>query len=350
MIDREKLLAPLAGSTPVGPNLRTVSGDTTLAEIANFRRQEDAAFDPNGRGKDSDWGAVARACQAALSEKSKDLQIAAHLAEALCRTQGFVGGTQGVRVLRELLERYWNEVHPGVEDGEIVPALRARWIGWLGTSNDFLSAVKSIPVTSGPGVPGRSWRDYEGSQRVDSANLQPDKKPYEEMIQNGMITGSDWKAAVSATPLDRLRATVESIRGMEAEVKALDALCSERFTEDAPNLVDLQNLLSECGNYLHARAGDAEPAPAAGTETPKGATASGAASRGGGPITSRDEAFRRLKEAADYLRRTEPHSPVPYLVDRAVNWGDKPFRDVLKDVLRDDKAFKGILETLGMTE
>jgi type VI secretion system ImpA family protein len=352
MLDREKLLAPIPGGSPAGPNLRTVAGDTSLAEIAEFRRQEDAAFDPNGRGKDSDWAGVSRTCQRVLAEKSKDLQVAAHLVEALCRTQGYPGAVEGMRLVRELLERYWNEIHPGVEDGEVIHALRSRWVSWLGSSNDFLSAVRSIPVTSGPGVPARSWRDYENSQRVDTASLQQDKKPYEEMIANGLITGADWKAAVASTPLDRLRAVVESIKAMEQEALGLSKFCSEKFPEDAPNLVDLTNLLGECGSYLQTRLGSAEPEPEpAATPSAKGAApAPGAAAQRGGPITSRDEAFRRLREAADYLRRTEPHSPVPYLVDRAVGWGDKPFRDVLKDVLRDEKAFKGILETLGMNE
>jgi predicted component of type VI protein secretion system len=75
-----------------------------------------------------------------------------------------------------------------------------------------------------------------------------------------------------------------------------------------------------------------------------------AAHGGGGPIASRDDAYRRLREAAEYLRRTEPHSPVPYLVERAVNWGQMPFQEVLRDVLKDDKARASLLETLGLND
>ena len=37
----------------------------------------------------------------------------------------------------------------------------------------------------------------------------------------------------------------------------------------------------------------------------------------------REDAYRQLRGIADYLARTEPHSPVPYLIYRAVEWGEK---------------------------
>ena len=353
MIDRERLLAPLAGESPAGPNLRLLSGDTTFAELTELRREEDPAVDPDGRGKEADWSGALRLSARVLAERSKDLQIAAHLTEALTRTKGFGGTLDGLRFVRELLDRYWDTLHPGVEDGEVVLALRARWISWLGSSREFLAAVRSVPLTSGPGVPPLSWQDHENTQRVDAAALQSDKRPYEELIASGLVPGSEWKAALGATPLERLRGAVDTIDSCLEEIRGLTAWCEERFGDESPNLVELSNLLGDCRDYLAARIGGGEapeesadgPAEAAG---PESTSAPGA--RSAGPIASRDEAFRRLKEAADYLRRAEPHSPVPYLVDRAVAWGEMPFRDVLKDVLRDDKAFKSILETLGMSD
>ena len=39
---------------------------------------------------------------------------------------------------------------------------------------------------------------------------------------------------------------------------------------------------------------------------------------------NRADALRRLEALAVYFRRTEPHSPVSYLVQRAVRWGEMP--------------------------
>lgn len=69
---------------------------------------------------------------------------------------------------------------------------------------------------------------------------------------------------------------------------------------------------------------------------------------GSGPITSREEAFRRLNEAADYLMRTEPHSPCPYLVKRAVAWGKMPLTELLQDLVRSEGDLQELYGLLGM--
>lgn len=347
MIDRERVLAPFGGDAPAGPNLRLVAGDTTLADLADLRRFEDPALDPDGRGKDADWRGVARLCTTVLTERSKDLQVAAHLTEAQAHLEGFPGVADGLKLVRELIVEFWPTLHPGVEEGEVIPALRSRWVSWLGSSRDFLAAIRSVVLTSGPGVPARRWLDYENSRRVDAAGLQSDKKQYQELIALGLIPGSEWQAAVAGTPHDRLKATLDGIGACEEEVRLLTATCNERFPEETPNLVELSNLLGDIKEYLGKRLGSPAGAEEDAAPAQEGAAAPAAGGKAG-PIGSRDEAFRRLREAADYLRRVEPHSPVPYLVDRAVGWGEMPFKDVIRDVLRDDKAFKSILETLGM--
>lgn len=73
-------------------------------------------------------------------------------------------------------------------------------------------------------------------------------------------------------------------------------------------------------------------------------------SAAGGAITNRKVAFERLKEVADFLRKTEPHSPVSYLVNRAVKWGDMPLESVLAELVKNTDVRKQILETLGLKE
>jgi type VI secretion system protein VasJ len=71
---------------------------------------------------------------------------------------------------------------------------------------------------------------------------------------------------------------------------------------------------------------------------------------GAGPITNRKVAFERLREVADFLRRTEPHSPVSYLVSRAVKWGEMPLEEVLSELVKNKDVRLQILETLGVKE
>jgi predicted component of type VI protein secretion system len=99
---------------------------------------------------------------------------------------------------------------------------------------------------------------------------------------------------------------------------------------------------------------------AAGEEMPAaaGASAAGGAeearlgvaafSGGTGPIGSRTEAYYRLAEAAEYLLRTEPHSPVPYLVKRAVQWGNMSLTELLYEFIGNPDDLVMIQRLLGM--
>ena len=69
-----------------------------------------------------------------------------------------------------------------------------------------------------------------------------------------------------------------------------------------------------------------------------------------GPITGREEAYRRLVEAARYLKRVEPHSPTPYLVMKAVSWGDKTLEELLKEFVHQGFNIEALLTFLGMDE
>jgi type VI secretion system protein ImpA len=75
-----------------------------------------------------------------------------------------------------------------------------------------------------------------------------------------------------------------------------------------------------------------------------GRTGGGAAT---GAIQNRQDALKRLAEIADYFQRTEPHSPVSYLVQRGVKWGNMPLETWLQDVIKDDSTLSSLRQTLG---
>ncbi|MGL4461619.1 MAG: hypothetical protein ACRC1K_05650, partial [Planctomycetia bacterium] len=81
-------------------------------------------------------------------------------------------------------------------------------------------------------------------------------------------------------------------------------------------------------------------------------TAAGA-STGFTPSTapaSRDEVYRALRHAADVLEKLEPHSPVPFLVRRAVDLGAMPFPVMIKQLVRDAAVLEGLFREIGVPE
>lgn len=67
----------------------------------------------------------------------------------------------------------------------------------------------------------------------------------------------------------------------------------------------------------------------------------------GGQPGNRAQALQQLRMVADFFRRTEPHSPVAYLADKAASWGDMPLHVWLRAVIKDPAAISGVEELLG---
>ena len=84
--------------------------------------------------------------------------------------------------------------------------------------------------------------------------------------------------------------------------------------------------------------------------TEPGDAAASAAPLPSGPITSRQDAYRMLEAAAAYLQRTEPHSPTPYLVKRAVTWGQMSLADLMQEIVREEGDLTRYFSLLGISQ
>lgn len=69
-----------------------------------------------------------------------------------------------------------------------------------------------------------------------------------------------------------------------------------------------------------------------------------------GPIRSRADAYRQLSTIADYLQKIEPHSPTPYLIRRAVAWGNMPLTDLLQELMNGSGDLVEIYRLLGIRD
>jgi type VI secretion system protein ImpA len=76
----------------------------------------------------------------------------------------------------------------------------------------------------------------------------------------------------------------------------------------------------------------------------------GAASGTGGPLRSRAQALQQLQQVAEFFRRTEPHSPVAYLAEKAARWGEMPLHVWLKRVIKDSSVLDQMEEMLDINQ
>ena len=86
MMSLDDLLQPLS-PLPAGPDLRLLAGDVTFHDIRRKREALSEADSPSGQPKHADWHGVINDCERALKERTKDLDLACLLTEALvCRS------------------------------------------------------------------------------------------------------------------------------------------------------------------------------------------------------------------------------------------------------------------------
>jgi type VI secretion system protein ImpA len=67
-------------------------------------------------------------------------------------------------------------------------------------------------------------------------------------------------------------------------------------------------------------------------------------------IADRTHAYELLDAVAQYLARTEPHSPTPYLLKRAVAWGGMPLPELMREVVSQEGDLTRYFAMLGLHE
>jgi len=357
VMDVDGLLAPLPGNNPAGENLQYSGLHDQIREAR--RAEEDLAQgDWQRELKAADWDEVVALSTEALSSRTKDLQVGAWLAEARVKLQGFAGLRDSLRVMRGLHEQFWDSVYPEVEEEDL--EARANALAWM--NRQLAIAVQEIPITKGGGG-GFSFLQWEEAKKLDlppnaasmdSEALSRLNQERARAVEAGKITTEEFNKSKNATRRAFYEETVRLVSECWGEFEALDRAMDERFGRQTPGLGELKKALDAVRTFLEKTVKEkrvSEPDAVAGGE---GAEAGGEAgeeagpARAGGPVRTRQEALRRLAEVADYFRRTEPHSPVSYLVQRAITWGQMPLDAWLKDVIKDSSQLESLRETLGL--
>lgn len=336
MQELDALLEPIAGSSPGGDDLAfSVEYDA----IAEARRADDPSLEQGAWVTDlkqSDWPAVERQAGELLRLRSKDLRLAGWWAEAQARNHGFGGLARGYRLVAGLCELYWDDLHPRSEDGD--EEQRIGNLTWLIThSARWLRELPLVQSARG----GHGLGEIEAAASRGSDADGPD---------SGTID-----AARRDTPHEFYVRLVERLDECAAALAAMEAAVDARLGMDGPGFGTLRDTMDHvrtAGRRFAREAGvlldgvAAEPTPA--IDLPADAVV---ATQGPvGPITSRREAITRLREVAEYFRRTEPHSPVAYLADKAAHWGEMPLHVWLRRVVKDHGTLEQLEDLLDSSE
>lgn len=347
LLDFDALLAPIAGENPAGQAVR-YAGDYDELRALLPKPDRDAL---EAGGQAGQWPKLVQLASKKLRERSKDLMIAGWLTEGLVHQHGFAGLRDGLILIRRLLEEYWEGVYPLPDEGDLevraaplLALLEKNAPLWIGEIPLAPSPIRDPETDEAVPVTYNLWHAIAVAQLAD-------KRPLAPLMDEAM----------QSAPVDYLRQLHEDLQEASDAASALREVLDAQFGEAAPGVSGVQEALARCRGRLAAalarrgivlggaeeEAGEEEPAAAA--EGRAGAAV--AVEENGalaGPIRGREDALRRLHEVADFFRRTEPHSPVPYLIHRAIRWSRLSFEQLLVELVKDENARMEIIRTLGL--
>ncbi len=221
-LDIESFLEPIRDDSPAGDYLRW---ESEYSEIEAVRQQDDDAKSQGGwersRQKKADWVGLIGLTTQLLRTKTKDLQIAAWLAEGLAQTGGLPGIRDGLLLIVALQDKFWDSAHP--ESGDL--ELREGVYDFLDHPRRFPLFIINTPITDFRGLNRFSFRQYKESRDFENTLLgQPSKADelLREYVEDGKIRAADFDKAVNVTEPAFLQQTREGLSVCLAAVDKLD--------------------------------------------------------------------------------------------------------------------------------
>ena len=333
----EQLLAPISPDAPCGED---IAFSPDLDAIAKARQADDPSLEQGAwvtTLKEADWKFVAARCDKLIESRSKDLRLAVWLAEARGKTSGLRGLGEGLLLVAGLCERYWDSVHPLPDEDAF--ELRIGNLSWIAARAPQL--MREIALTEGAGT-AFSMIDIEAAHgRPADAEPGPDVDAARKRSSHGFYRSLLADAEFCMEAIDVLERAVDEKLGADGP----------GFSGARSGLQSLIHMVTtsarEVGALMDGQGGAVE---AVVSNEPAVQAVAGMPCVQAGAAQTRMQAIAQLRAVADFFRRTEPHSPVAYLADKAAEWGEQPLHIWLRSVVKDQAVCAQLDELLGVKE
>jgi len=341
MIDIESLLLPIDQNQRVGQDCRQNASEIyqkikalrtkvrTLERNLAISEEDNAQILPI-------WKEIAKLCETILQTQSKDLEVAAWLLEALTRLHGFLGLTEGFNLITQLISQFWPALYPNEDDEGIQ------------------SKLSSIIGLNGVGAPGALITPIYCIPLIEQAELIISAWHYQQAISKGQsnqstMTMSAIEAAGKAKGREYLTQLYQQI---SLSLQSYDALCQllkEKLQgEEAPPSSHIRNGLLFCQEAISHLLSKIEPEKVDETKEQIKNEIVNSKTLANNILETREMAFEKLAEIADYFQTHEPCSPVAYLLQQAIRWRDITLPELLAEIIEDPQSLKNSCQMIGL--
>lgn len=324
VLDVDQLLSPISDESPSGDDLEYEPEFGTLERAAQGKAEQ-VMGDDVVAAEPPEWSEVFEQAQELLG-RTKDLRIAVHLTRAAVNRKGVPGLTDGLALIRGLLEQYWDTVHPVLDaEDDNDPTFRVNSVLPLSDKAGLLGDILVMPLVSSRAVGRFSLRDV----RVAKGELHPLSD--QESVPDAALI----HAAFMDVDLESLQADAQAIDSAMESAKQIDAIYIEQV--GGANSPDMSGLLSEL-KMLKLVYAENLLARGVGEDMPEGDSAAGGepgAAPISGEVRSREDAIRMIDKICTYFERNEPSSPVPMLLQRSKRLISMDFLEIMRELTPD---------------
>lgn len=335
VIDVEKYLQPISEEAPCGEDLSYDPGYYTLEQAAAGKPEQQMG-DTIVPAEEPNWREVRNAAEE-LMPRSKDLRVIVYLMVGAMEAEGFEGLRDGIKLLKGVLEEYWDTVHPQLDpDDNNDPMERMNIIASLATPDSTTDPLRFIRKISTTTLVGIRTIGFFGLRDIQLAKGDIDlpEGSEEELPSMSLVQG-----AVQEMAIEDLQSTAECINEALELWQGIDQYITE--TVGAGNAADISLLTSTLkdaarvmNEFLNSRGyGDAPEGEEDGEREEGGSGDPKQSIKG--DIASPQDVLRMIDKICQYYDRNEPSSPVPLLMKRARKLVARPFAEILRDLTPD---------------
>jgi len=349
IIKLESLLEPISEDNPVGDDIREDSSPTSpyysIKDARNAARaaERNNMFDGDSSEADDQWRKILELAPDILQNNAKDLEVASWYTEALIRRYGFQGLRDGFKLIQGLIDNFWDNLYPlPDEDGIETRVASLTGLNGEGAEGVLIAPIRNVEITQGYEPAPFSFWKYQ--QALDIEKIIDEEAKADKASKLG-FSNEDVERAVAESSeafyVDIRDDVTQAIDTYREVGRKLDELCG---INDAPPVSNIVNILTDClGAINHI---GKYKMPSEEVEGEAGGEGGEAVAQGGGevqaqasgPVQNRNDAFKKLIEISEFFRKTEPHSPISYIIERAVKWGDMPLEDLMRELIPDSSS------------
>lgn len=360
----DTLISPIDGSHHgVGEDL--IFDPRVDAIIA--ARQEDDPLLAQGNWvtelKIADWDFVKEQCADLLSRTSKDMKLALWYVDALSHTDHLAGISHGISLLQALNDEYWLTMYPPLDGEEDSMDIRAGLLSWfVKTLTDDLKQLSLSDTKAG----NYNYNYYLTARDHDKQRQQnPDGETPNQLIL------SDYNHAIKNSSESWQQTLMTNLMTVIEQWQSLTDQLNDLMGMDAPVFAPVTDLLAALSQHLRSLLPESTiNVDGAGTENNNTADVieneESILDNGGQASNStnakptsfnpsnrdhqsnRRQALKLLGQIQDYFATNEPHSPVTFLLGRAIDWADMPLDQWLTHIIKNEDQLATLSDMIGI--